>query len=95
VILARWLQKNPRVLLLDEPTQGVDVGARADVYAAVRAAAAQGMSVLLSCSDLEELARASDRVLVFRQGRVISEVTGDGLTPQRLTEIVHLAEEAK
>jgi ribose transport system ATP-binding protein len=94
VILARWLQRDPKILLLDEPTQGVDIGARADVYAAVRAAVATGMSVLLSSSDLEELAQASDRVLVFREGRVVAELSGAALTRQGLTKLVHSPEEA-
>jgi ribose transport system ATP-binding protein len=93
VILARWLQRKPRVLLLDEPTQGVDVGARADVYAAIRQAVSVGMSALLVCSDLEELSQSCDRALVLRQGRVVAELSGDELTAQRLTRLVHLAED--
>jgi len=92
VVLARWLRRNPRLLLLDEPTQGVDVGARADVYAAVRAAVQDGMAAILVASDLEELAHVSDRVLVLREGRIVAECSGGGLEAHRLTELM-LAEE--
>jgi ribose transport system ATP-binding protein len=92
VVLARWLRRNPRLLLLDEPTQGVDVGARADVYAAVRAAVLEGMAAILVASDLEELAHVSDRVLVLREGRIVAELSGGVLEAHRLTELM-LAEE--
>ncbi|WP_218020984.1 sugar ABC transporter ATP-binding protein [Nocardia crassostreae] len=70
-VLARWLLDDARVLLLDEPTRGVDVGARADVYAQIRRLAEQGVAVLLVSSDLPELLALSDRVLVLRDGVVI------------------------
>lgn len=91
VVLARWLQRSPRLLLLDEPTQGVDVGARADVYAAVRAAVHKGMAAILVTSDFEELALASDRVLVLSNGGVCAEIRGKELTRHRLTELVFAA----
>lgn len=75
VVMARWLRRNPQLMLLDEPSQGVDVGARADIYAAIRSAADAGMGVLLVASDLEELAHASDRVLVIRDGAVADILT--------------------
>ncbi|MES2263634.1 MAG: sugar ABC transporter ATP-binding protein [Pseudomonadota bacterium] len=92
VVMARWLRRAPQVLLLDEPTQGVDVGARADLYRAVRNAAARGTAVLLVSSDLEELAYAADRVLVLRNGGIAAEIKGDELTTHRLTEIVYTNE---
>ncbi|MFC9997198.1 sugar ABC transporter ATP-binding protein [Nocardia sp. NPDC127526] len=70
-ILARWLLDDARVLLLDEPTRGVDVGARADVYAQIRRLSEQGVAVLLVSSDLPELLALADRVLVLRDGVVI------------------------
>lgn len=73
VILSRWLRRTPKLLLLDEPSQGVDVGSRSELYAAIREAADQGMGVLLVSSDLEELAHASDRVIVLRDGAVAAE----------------------
>lgn len=93
LIMARWLRREPKVLLLDEPTQGVDVNARADIYAHVRAAVGRGTAVLLVTSDFEELAHVADRVLVLRDGRVAAEVTGDAITAHRLTELAYLTQE--
>ncbi|HMA47973.1 MAG TPA: sugar ABC transporter ATP-binding protein [Frankiaceae bacterium] len=87
VVLARWLRRRPRVLLLDEPTQGVDVAARAEIYALVRAAVAAGTSVLLVTDDFEELSRVSDRVVVLAWGRVVAEVRPPHLGAARLTEL--------
>jgi ribose transport system ATP-binding protein len=93
VILARWLQREPRLLLLDEPTQGVDVGARADVHASVRRAVDRGMAALLVTSDFDELARASDRVLVLSNGRIAGELAGDGLTRDHIAKLVFTTKE--
>jgi ribose transport system ATP-binding protein len=73
VILGRWLRQAPRVLLLDEPTQGIDVGARADIYLHIEAAADAGCVVLIASSDFEELQRLCDRVLVLAGGRLVAE----------------------
>ena len=83
-VLARWLRTDPRVLLLDDPTQGVDVGAKAAIYGEIRAAAEGGMAVLVASSDSEELVHVCDRVLVFRSGAVGVELAGDELTEERL-----------
>jgi ribose transport system ATP-binding protein len=87
VILARWLQRSPRVLLLDEPTQGVDINARGEIYALVRRAVAEGTSALLVTSDFEELSHVCDRVLVLNQGEVVAELTAPDISPTRLTEL--------
>lgn len=91
VVLARWLARSPKLLLLDEPTQGVDVGARADAYALVRTAVDAGAAAILVSSDFEELAEMSDRVVVLREGRIVTEVAGPELTRHRLTELAFLA----
>jgi len=91
VVLARWLNRKPRLLLLDEPTQGVDVGARADAYAIVREAAAEGMAVVVVSSDFEELAELCDRVLVLADGVIAGETSGENLDSAQLTERVHTA----
>lgn len=83
-VLARWLRTAPRVLLLDEPTQGVDVGAKASIYRQIRDAASDGMAVLVASSDAEELVHLCDRVLVFRSGAVAIELRGNTLTEERL-----------
>lgn len=93
VVLARWLRREPVVLLLDEPTQGVDISARSEIYALVRAATEAGTSVLFVASDPEELAHACDRVLVLRDGRIATEVRPP-LEAHRLTELVNLSETA-
>ena len=74
VVLARWLRRNPRLLLLDEPSQGVDVGARAEIWQIVRRAVDQGATALVATSDLDELATFCDRALVIRDGRIVDEV---------------------
>ncbi len=83
-VLARWLRTEPKVLLLDEPTQGVDVGAKASIYRQIRAAADNGTAVLVASSDAEELVNLCDRVLVFRSGNVAIELRGSTLTETRL-----------
>jgi rhamnose transport system ATP-binding protein len=71
VVLGRWLHRDPRVLILDEPTRGVDVGAKAEIHALVRRLAAEGRAVVLISSDLPEVVAQSDRVGVFREGRLV------------------------
>lgn len=83
-IVARWLQRDPRLLLLDEPTQGVDVMSRKDIYDTVRQTAARGCAVLVSSSDFIELCALCDRVLVLRQGKVAVQLRGDQLEPDNL-----------
>lgn len=69
-VLARWLATEPRLLILDEPTHGVDVGAKAEIYALIRGLAAQGIAILLISSELPEILDLSDRIVVMREGRV-------------------------
>ena len=84
VVLAKWLRIRPRVLLLDEPTQGVDVGAKAAIYELILAARDEGAGVLLCSSDTKELVTLCDRVLVLKDGRVVSDVPREQLTEERL-----------
>jgi ribose transport system ATP-binding protein len=88
-IVARWLRRNPRLFLMDEPTQGVDVGARQDLYRLIEDARTTGMAVLMVSSDLDELAQVCDRVLVLRDGRVTGEAQGAGLTAHRLSALMY------
>lgn len=92
VIFARWLRRKPRLLLLDEPTQGVDVGARAEIYLLIRQAVSFGAAVLMVSSDFEELAGVCDRVAIVRGGRLAEEVTGPNIDPTRLTELIFARE---
>jgi ribose transport system ATP-binding protein len=94
VMLARWMRRAPRLLLLDEPTQGVDVQTRTDIYGHIRRAVGAGGAVLLVSSDMEELAHVVDRAVVLREGRVVAEARGSDLNPHRLTELSFFAKEA-
>jgi ribose transport system ATP-binding protein len=89
VIVARWLRRAPKILLLDEPSQGVDVNARAEIYALVKDAVMGGCSVLLVTSDFEELARVSDRVVILAGGRITGELRSPDIDPARLTELAY------
>ncbi|MFO7253428.1 MAG: ATP-binding cassette domain-containing protein, partial [Actinomycetes bacterium] len=84
VLLARWLAVQPKVLLLDEPTRGIDVGAKAEVRALIDELAEEGLGVLLISSDLPELVEGSDRVVVLREGAVVGELRGDEITEQAI-----------
>jgi galactofuranose transport system ATP-binding protein len=77
VVLARWLCTEPRVLLLDEPTRGIDVGAKAEVQALVAELAQQGLAIVLVSSEMEELVGSSSRVLVLQNGSCVDELSGD------------------
>jgi ribose transport system ATP-binding protein len=92
VILARWLRSRPRVLLLDEPTQGVDVGARAEIWQLVRQAVGDGATALVVSSDMEELPRVCDRVIVIRGGRIATELSGPDLNEDQLDHLLLTAE---
>jgi ribose transport system ATP-binding protein len=89
VVLAKWLEIDPKLLLLHEPTQGVDVAARAQIYRMVRDATAEGMATLWVSSDFEELAAVCDRVVVMAAGRVRAELSGDELTEDRISSEVY------
>ncbi len=86
-ILARWLEADSRVLVLEEPTFGVDVGAKAEIYAILERSVGRGNGVILVSSDFEEVAGISHRALVFRRGRVVAEVPRADLSVGRLTEL--------
>ena len=75
--LARWLEINPKVLILDEPTRGVDIGAKAEIYSVIQQLASKGMAVLFISSELPEIIGVCERVIVMREGVVTGEVGGD------------------
>jgi ABC-type sugar transport system ATPase subunit len=74
VVLGKWLHRPPRLLLLDEPTRGVDVGAREEIYALIAALCKKGVAVLMASSDLPEVQRLADRIVVLRGGRAVTEL---------------------
>jgi ribose transport system ATP-binding protein len=86
VVLARWLLRDCKVLLLDEPTRGVDVGAKAEIYRVIRTLADGGLALLLVSSELNELVGLCDRVLVVREGRVVAELAGEQLSEEKILE---------
>jgi ABC-type sugar transport system ATPase subunit len=87
VVMARWLRIEPRVLVLDEPTQGVDVGSKADIHRLVDRAAADGAAVVVCSTDSAELARLASRVLVLQRGRVAGELKGSDITVERIEQL--------
>lgn len=88
VVLGRWLAVNPRILILDEPTRGVDVGAKAEIHALIGELAAAGTAVILISSELPELLRLSQRILVLREGRITGEVSAQAATQEMLMRLM-------
>lgn len=88
LILARWLLIGPRVLILDEPTAGIDVGAKSDIYGLIRTLAAKGMGVLLITSEMPELLQLSDRVLVMHEGRWAGQFTRDQVSERAVMQAI-------
>jgi ribose transport system ATP-binding protein len=93
VVFVRWLRRAPELLLLNDPTQGVDVGARSDLYQWVRERADDGLSAVLVSSDFEELAQVASRVLILSDGRIKAELVDDEIDRQRITELVYASGE--
>lgn len=86
VLMAKWLQTEPKLLMLDEPTQGVDVGARQHLFGALSEAAERGSAVLVASTDYEQLAQICDRVLIFARGRVVKTLAGADITKASIAE---------
>ena len=88
VVLAKWLAMRSTVLILDEPTRGVDVGAKAEIHALIGELAAQGTAILLISSELEEVLTLAERILVLREGRLVGEVRRDAATQEGLLRLM-------
>lgn len=84
VVIAKWLATKPRVIILDEPTKGIDIGSKAAVHAFMSELAAEGLSVIMVSSEIPEVLGMSDRVIVMREGLIAAELEGDTLTPETL-----------
>jgi rhamnose transport system ATP-binding protein len=84
VVIAKWLATKPRIIILDEPTKGIDIGSKAAVHAFMAELAAQGLAVIMVSSEIPEVLGMSDRVIVMREGRIVAEVKGAAMTPERL-----------
>ena len=87
VVLGKWLALRPRVLLLDEPTRGIDVGAKQEIYELMDSLAAQGMAVLFVSSEMEEIIGMSDRAIVMHEGRITGELTREELTEEAVMRL--------
>jgi ABC-type sugar transport system ATPase subunit len=88
LLLAEWVSAKPDVIMIDEPTRGVDVGARSEIYSLLRDMAADGMAMIIVSSDLPEVLNISDRIIVMKNGTVAGEVSGDKATEE---DVMHLA----
>ncbi|HEX3737081.1 MAG TPA: sugar ABC transporter ATP-binding protein [Solirubrobacterales bacterium] len=94
LVFAKWLDAEPTLLLLDDPTRGVDVGAKAEMHRLIRAAADAGAIVLLASTDIDEIVEVCDRVAVFFEGRICAEMDKDSLEQHRLLEVMNTADAA-
>jgi L-arabinose transport system ATP-binding protein len=83
VILARWLSEQVKVILLDEPTRGIDVGAKSEIYSIIYQLAEQGVGVVVVSSDLPEVLGIADRVMVMRKGQVVETMDRAAATPEK------------
>ncbi|EPX84578.1 ABC-type sugar transport system, ATPase component [Rubellimicrobium thermophilum DSM 16684] len=95
VMLAKWLNTNPRILIVDEPTRGIDIGAKAEVHRILRELAGQGVAILVISSDLPEVLSLADRVLVMREGRLAGELPGATATEESVMRIALGAAETR
>lgn len=84
VVIAKWLATQPKVIILDEPTKGIDIGSKAAVHEFMAELAAEGLAVIMVSSEIPEVLGMSDRVIVMREGRMVAELAGDNLTPETL-----------
>lgn len=93
-VIAKWLRRSPRVLIMDEPTRGIDVGAKAEIYRIVHELASQGMAVVFASSELPEVLGLADRVLVCRDGGVVGELSRDQMDEEEIMRLALGAEAA-
>jgi L-arabinose transport system ATP-binding protein len=84
IVFARWIAREPKILILDEPTRGIDVGAKAEIYRLIESLASDGMAILLISSEMTELIGLADRILVMASGRIVGQVEGSGATEEAI-----------
>ncbi len=94
VVIAKWLATQPAIIILDEPTKGIDIGSKAAVHAFMRELASQGLAVIMVSSEIPEIIGMSDRIIVMREGRQVAEVGRDDVTPEALVKAAAGIEEA-
>lgn len=86
VVLAKWIATDAKILIVDEPTNGVDIGAKTEIHRILRQIAEQGTSVIMISSELPEILSVSDRILVMRRGRIAGEFKNQGITQEIIME---------
>ena len=84
VLLAKWMFTEPDILILDEPTRGIDVGAKYEIYCIINQLAAEGKSVIIISSELPEILGMSDRIYVLNEGRIVGEFPGEDATQEKI-----------
>ena len=84
VVLAKWLNAHPQVFILDEPTRGIDIGAKVEIYKLLNTLADQGVAVIIISSELPEVLGMSDRILVMAEGEIVSDFTRDKATKEKV-----------
>ena len=87
VVIARWLETAPDILILNDPTRGIDVGAKAEIYSLMEDLCKQGMGIIMISSELQETLSMSDRILVMSEGRMAGEVTREDATQENLMKL--------
>ena len=92
LVIGKWLHRKPRILLLDEPTRGIDLGAKQEIFQTIRSLSDEGMAVILVSSDLEEVVEYSDRVLVMARGRQIGLLDGREASVERILNLIFAVE---
>ena len=80
VVIAKWLAMKPNILIMDEPTRGIDIGAKSEIYALMRKMTEQGMSIIMISSEMSEVMQVSDRILVMHEGSISGELTAEEVT---------------
>ena len=88
VLIARWLANNPDVLILDEPTRGIDVGAKAEIHKMISALASQGKGIIMISSEMPEILGMSDRIIVIHEGRKKGELLRENASQQAIMEMM-------
>lgn len=92
IVIGKWLATNPRVLLVDEPTNGVDIGSKVEIHKLLRSLAAQGMAIVVVSSELQEVLTMTDRIAVMRRGRMVAEMPAREATQERIMQFALLSD---
>ena len=89
VIFGKWLEREPQIFMMDEPTRGIDVGAKYEIYELIIKMAKQGKTVIVVSSEMPEAIGISDRIIVFHEGTLMGELTGDQITEQNIIKLAN------